>query len=119
MTNSSVDLKQMGKRIRDIRKGQKKTQEYFADLLFISSSYLALIESGKRTPTIDVLAQIAKVSDTSVDYLLFGTPSDNQSESQQVFQRLIETYPEQDVGRSLRLAEYYLQMEKTKKENSG
>lgn len=116
MNNSSVDLKQMGKRIRDIRKGQNKTQEYFADLLFISPSYLALIESGKRTPTIDVLAQIAKVSDTSVDYLLFGTPSDNQSESQQVFQRLVETYPEQDVGRSLRLAEYYLKMEKQEKD---
>ena len=49
MDTYTVDLESMGKRIRELRNTQNKTQEVFADMIHISSSYLALIEQGKRT----------------------------------------------------------------------
>ena len=55
-----VNLEEMGSRIRDIRKRQKKTQEIFADSIHISTSYLALIEQGKRSASLDIIAQLAK-----------------------------------------------------------
>jgi len=103
--------KEIGCRIRTLRKKQGKTQAYFADLLYISPSYLALIESGKRTPTVEVLAQISHICDVSVDYLLFGEPSSQYDLNQRTFQRLAAAYPPADVERALRLAEYYLKME--------
>lgn len=59
MDTYTVDLESMGKRIRELRNTQNKTQEVFADMIHISSSYLALIEQGKRTASLDVVAQIA------------------------------------------------------------
>ena len=73
MDTYTVDLESMGKRIRELRNTQNKTQEVFADMIHISSSYLALIEQGKRTASLDVVAQIAYTCHVSVDYLLFGS----------------------------------------------
>lgn len=44
MDMHSVNLEAMGKRIRGLRATQKKTQEVFAEMIHISTSYLALIE---------------------------------------------------------------------------
>lgn len=113
MVNNSVNLIAMGERIKRLRKKQNKTQKYFADMIFISPSYLALIEQGKRTVTIDVLAQIAKVCDVSTDYLLFGS-SDIQCDSNfKILQRLSECYSSEKIKKSLLLAEYYLNLEET------
>lgn len=108
MVNNSVNLVEMGQRIRLLRMRQHKTQKYFADMLYISPSYLALIEQGKRMVTLDVLAQIAKMCDVSTDYLLFGVSYEQSDVNFRTFQRLSECYPIQKVKNALRLAEYYL-----------
>ena len=111
MVNTSVNLIEMGTRIKHIRTKQKKTQKYFADMLYISPSYLALIEQGKRTVTLDVLVQISKVCDVSIDYLLFGNHSSEQDSFGRIFKRLTDSYPPQKIEKALRLAEFYLEME--------
>lgn len=108
MVNNSVNLVEMGKRIRLLRMKQHKTQKYFADMLYISPSYLALIEQGKRMVTLDVLAQIARICDVSTDYLLFGTSYEENDVNFRTFCRLSECYPTKKVKNALRLAEYYL-----------
>lgn len=112
MGNYSINLLEMGKRIKALRLKQNKTQSYFADILYISPSYLALIESGKRTATIDVLAQISKVCNVSTDYLLFGTPIPPENVNQKTFQQLVDVYPPNEIDKSLRLAKYYLELNK-------
>ncbi len=111
MVNNSVNLIEMGKRIKSLRTKQKKTQRYFADMLFITPSYLALIEQGKRTMTLDVLAQIAKSCDVSTDYLLFGDAHEGDETNSKIFQRLSENHSTEQVNKALKLAEYYLKLE--------
>lgn len=111
MTNNSVNLIEMGHRIRHLRTKQKKTQKYFADMLYISPSYLALIERGKRTVTLDVLAQIAKVCDVSTDYLLFGNSTTDNDSNAKALQRLMASYPAHKVSNALKLAEFYLSID--------
>jgi len=115
MKNYSINLLEMGQRIKALRTKQRKTQEYFADILYISPSYLALIENGKRTATIDVLAQVAKTCDVDMDYLLFGKPSEYYDHAHQKLQRLIDSYSKDRVEKALALAEYYLVMETSQK----
>lgn len=110
MENNSVNLIEMGKRIKTLRKKQKKTQKYFADMLYISPSYLALIEQGKRTVTLDVLAQIARICDVSTDYLLFGVSYEQTENNYRTFQRLSENYPPHEIKKALKLSEYYLSL---------
>lgn len=112
MIDNSINLVEMGRRIKLLRTQQKKTQKYFADMLYISPSYLALIEQGKRTVTLDVLAQIAKVCDVSTDYLLFGISNEQNETNFRTFQRLSNYYSPNEIKNALRIAECYLSLER-------
>ncbi len=110
MTDFSINPAAIGARVRKLRKKQGKTQAYYADLLYISPSYLALIESGKRIPTLEVLAQIAKVGDVTLDYLVFGDKT-HLDEEQETFNRLRSSYPKAKLKNALKLAEYFLNLD--------
>lgn len=109
MTEFIVNSEDLGARVRSLRLKQNKTQSYFADILYISPSYLALIESGKRIPNLDVLVRISTVADVSLDYLVFGKDDTLDSE-QKTFDRLRISYSSDEIRRALRLAEYYLKL---------
>lgn len=111
ITNHSIDLKAIGERIRQIRRIQGKTQELFADENYISTSYLALLETGRRTASIDVLVRIAESCHTTVDYLLFGTPDSSDSPLSRKFTELCSQYPKETIEKSLKLIEFYLTLE--------
>lgn len=111
MNNYNIDAQALGERIRKLRLKKNKTQAYFADILYISPSYLALIEAGKRVPNLDVLVHIAEITDISIDYLIFGDNKEPNS-LQLTLERLNKSYPKRNVEHALMLAEYYLKLEK-------
>lgn len=117
MSYFSIDSAEIGTRIKRLRKEAQKPQYQFADLLYISPSYLALIESGKRAPTLDVLVQVSKICNVSIDYLLFGESSDDYNDLHQKLQTLMDSYPDAQVQKALELSEFYLQLES--KETAG
>lgn len=114
MDTYTVDLESMGKRIRELRNTQNKTQEVFADMIHISSSYLALIEQGNRTASLDVVAQIAYTCHVSVDYLLFGKQESPSSENYKFFNILCRQYSDTEIKRALKLFAFYLQLDQEK-----
>ncbi len=103
-----IDLKKLGRRIKELRTSLNCTQEQFSSQIYISTSYLALIETGKRTASIDVLAQISHAFHVSIDYLLFGEEESPQAQNQRLFLSLCTQYPEEHVSNALSLAEFYL-----------
>lgn len=111
METKLINAKEIGARIRELRQSKNKTQTFFADMVYITPSYLSLIEDGQRVPNIEVLAQIARVTDVSLDYLIYGTPSDT-SQNHFTYVRLSEDYSEEKMAKALRLAEYYLELDK-------
>ena len=60
----------LGKRIREVRKRLKLTQEKLAEKVNISNVYLGEIERGNKMPSIPVFIAIAEALDVSCDYLL-------------------------------------------------
>jgi transcriptional regulator with XRE-family HTH domain len=59
-----MELKeQIGKRIKQLRKQACYTQEAFAEKAELSLNYIAMIEIGKKTPTIGTLYKIAQALD--------------------------------------------------------
>lgn len=103
-----IDLKKLGTRVKELRASLNYTQEQFSSQIHISTSYLALIETGRRTASIDVLAQISHTYHVSMDYLLFGTEESPQTRNQRLFMSLCSQYSEQKVSDALSLAEFYL-----------
>ena len=62
----------IGQRIREMRKQQGLTQEQLATEIYISESYMTLIEQGKRSMSINILAKIANRLGVTTDYLING-----------------------------------------------
>ena len=60
----------LGARIREARNKCKFTQEVLAEKADIAVSYLGEIERGEKTPSLDVLTNIANSLEVSCDYLL-------------------------------------------------
>ena len=69
------DEKGFGQRIKKLRVNKGLTQERMADELAITVSYLAKLEIGTRTPSIDSIIQLAAYFGVSLDYLVLGCNS--------------------------------------------
>lgn len=59
-----------GDKLKELRKGQKLTQQQLADRIGVAKSVVSYYESGERYPSYDVLVRIAHVFHTTTDYLL-------------------------------------------------
>lgn len=58
-----------GQRIKELRKKQELTQEKLAELANIDFSYLNMIESGKKNPSLKRIAKLARVLKISLSEL--------------------------------------------------
>lgn len=54
------DLRQLGERVRDHRRGKGLTQESLAQALSLSVAYVSLIERGGRNPPYTTVIAIAR-----------------------------------------------------------
>lgn len=71
------------KRLKELRLQKGYTQQELGDLIKVSKPSISGYESGKRTPTIHNIYQLAKVLGVSVDYLVGqdvkGVDTNNES----------------------------------------
>lgn len=77
----NYDLKECGRRIRQLRVQHGYTQEGFARELNINRSYLSRVESGQKGSSVDLLIQISELFCVSLDYIVMGEgDSDNKNQ---------------------------------------
>ena len=95
-TENPIDYVSLGRRISFARKEAGVTQADLSKKLDISVQYLSAIENAKRAPSLDLLAQIARVLDTSLDELLYDTlPTSHAGYDREVQELLSCCSPEQ------------------------
>ncbi len=97
----------IGKRIREARKSAGMTQCQLADLVFVSESYIALIESGRRNPSMHVLTKIAEVLHLTTDGLVFDTESRDIDSFTSEWKKLIENRTPTEIQSALVLLKTY------------
>lgn len=66
------NMKESGKRLKDLRKKKGYTQESFASEIGISHRTYSGIESGAHSTSIDTFVEIAQRLETSLDYIILG-----------------------------------------------
>ena len=76
----------VGNRIRQLRKEARLTQSDLADKAGLSTNFIALLEKGKRSASIDTLFRIAQVLKVDMK-TMFDFP-ENKSKAQLVSERL-------------------------------
>jgi transcriptional regulator with XRE-family HTH domain len=59
-----------GKRIKELRKSKKMTQQQFADLSDLHKNYIGMIERGERNPSLINIENIAKAFEISLSELM-------------------------------------------------
>lgn len=64
-----------GKRLLDKRKNLKVTQQDLADALGVTPQHISLIEQDKVTPSLNLVAGLAKELGVTTDYLISGQES--------------------------------------------
>ena len=67
-----LDYCAIGSRVRELRLQHKMTQEYLAELVDISPSFIGHIERGEKKPSLETMSRLTTVLDTSMDYLILG-----------------------------------------------
>lgn len=81
----------IGNILKLVRTSKGLPQKEMADLLGVSQNYLSLIESNKKVPSIDTIAEFAKSLKISKDALLFASsdvPEELSAKDTKDFQRL-------------------------------
>lgn len=68
----NLNLKEVGKRIRLVRKSRYRTAKAFSEFLGLSERHIHNIESGKNLPSFEILAQITDEFHVTIDFILFG-----------------------------------------------
>ena len=71
--------KLLGKRLQEIRKSKKLTQEQVAELIDIETVSLSNIENGKYFPSaenLDKLLNVLKISPSEIFYCEYNKPSE-------------------------------------------
>lgn len=72
MTELSLNLEDVGKRIMERRKKLGLTQERLAELSDVTTQFVSYAESGKRAMRPENLLKLSSALNVSVDYLLTG-----------------------------------------------
>ena len=94
----------VGHRLRMQRNRLGLTREQFAELADIGSGYYGQIEAGTSQMSIDTLIKVARTSQLSMEYILFGQ-EDEAADLSSIEALLARCSP-----RELRLAEKVLQL---------
>lgn len=97
-----MDFGAIGKRIRKRRLELGLTQEALAEKIDVTDTYIGAIERSTSKCSIETLANLARVLDLNVDYLLFGiTPNNYQA----TFSKMLDTLPQNKKQLFLNLCE--------------
>lgn len=70
-----IDEHSIAQRIREERRKNGISQEALGAMIGFTASYINKLEMGKKGTTVYVLAEIARVFNVSLDYLVFGDAS--------------------------------------------
>lgn len=98
----------LGKRVRELRKKAKLTQEQLAELLGIDQKHMSRIELGKSYPSLDRLIKISEVVGISLPKLFeFGHVRPERELQQQVAEMLVQLETK-DLKRIFRIIEVFL-----------
>ena len=71
-SSRKLNREQLGKRIRQIRKDENLSQRKLAKKLGISQTLVGFFERGQRRVPIDILLEISRMGEVSLDWLVTG-----------------------------------------------
>lgn len=105
--HKELDVNMVGKRIREIREYQHLTREQLAEQADISVQFLADIEVGRKSMSINTLFKLSNALHVSNDYLILGT--DNSSLTNKNLSALLDSLSNKELEIAEKIVTLYIQ----------
>ena len=104
-----MNVETLGERVKELRRKAGMTQLDLAYRVYISESYIALIEADKRSPGMDIIAAIANEFHVSVDYLINGETSDDDKLRLKEWASLVANRSPKEIEDALKLVRSFFE----------
>lgn len=90
-----IDYEIIGERIREARRKKGWSQERLSEEIDVAVAYISRIERGSSQVNLNRLAQISKVLDISIEYLIGGVSTGAQNYlDKDLYETLLNCTPE-------------------------
>ena len=94
----------IGKRIQELRKTQRLSQEQVAEKADISPNYLSRIECGKENPTLDMLIKLADALEVEMIWEMFDFGHEvNIKELREAMNKLLKDTDEEKLRLAVKI----------------
>lgn len=113
---SDEEVKEIGRRLRDLRKKLGLTQQEFANKLFWDVSSYQKIECGKTLMTLDKAVQLHRDYNVDLNYFTAGDSLDSEDAIMHILENASR---DQSAEMILRLLEYMIRMIKMSLKNGN
>lgn len=104
-----MDMKRIGKRIREKRIEKGWRQEDLAEKINLTADYIGMIERGEKTPRLETLINIINCLNVSSDEILMDVIDKGYLIRTSKYAELIGGLKEKDRERLYRIIEAYLE----------
>ncbi len=99
--------KTFGQRVKKLRRDKGLTQIQLADELYISESYIALIEADKRNPSMDIMVKLADYFCVTSDYLIRGSADNVKEKSSREWTEMTEGRSDKEIAYAIELVKAF------------
>ena len=111
--NCEQELTALREAIRNERKNKRITQEELAEMLEVSPTHVKHIESGHRKPSIEILFELAKILNISLDGVVFPKNETPHDATRGKIERLLDISDESSLQFILSVLEALREKEQT------
>ena len=111
--NCEQELTALREAIRNERKNKRITQEELAEMLEVSPTHVKHIESGHRKPSIEILFELAKILNISLDEVVFPKKETPHDATRGKIERLLDVSDESSLQFILSVLEALREKEQT------
>lgn len=107
------ELTALRKTIRNERKNRRITQEELAEMRGISPTHVKHMESGHRKPSIEMLFELVKILNISLDEVIFPKNGTSDNATRGKIERLLDILDEASLQFVLSVLEALREKERT------
>ena len=100
----------IGKRMADIRRAHKMTQEILAEKLSVTPKHISHTECGTSSLSLDKLIEFCNIFDCSLDYIILGNKNNILSKLPNKVVEILYTGTDEEINKLRKYLEVYVEL---------
>lgn len=113
-----METNTLGGRVKQLRTKMGLTQLQLSIKLYVSESYIALIEADKRNPSMEIVSKLADFFCVTSDYLINGEQTDEEKLMLMEWSAVLKGRSKSELDGAMKLVKSFFEcVDESKKQN--